>query len=147
MSDLKAKDKQFQGTLDVVNLGIWLHENGYFKDRVGLFVYWLVLTILTLSTQLLLIYLIFVETDFLGYSFALLNISVPDKVYMKELVCSSDVKGNIGTCISAFLILSSIEEKLVLIIKKERQWFWKLILYVQIMIPIILFSFSEPFLK
>jgi hypothetical protein len=41
--------KKFKASFDLVNIGLWLHENGFFEERKGLLVYWLFLAVLSFA--------------------------------------------------------------------------------------------------
>jgi hypothetical protein len=119
--------KTFKAGLDIMNMGIWLHENGYFKDRTGLFIYWLFLTILTICVQSFFTYLVYVETDFNGFVMMQMGF-ISDKQIVKSSVCSNTVEGNVSIVTASLIILLALDEKIVLFVNKERHCIWKLIL-------------------
>lgn len=43
--------KTFEAELEIVNLGIWLYEQGLFSGKIGLIVYYSATLILTLGIQ------------------------------------------------------------------------------------------------
>ena len=57
---------EFEAEIEVVNIGIWLYENGYFKDR-KLLAWWLFYTIIPIFIVLNLALGTYFEVEFPSY--------------------------------------------------------------------------------
>jgi hypothetical protein len=67
--------KKFKSELDIVNSGMWLYENGHFEEHNGLFAYWLFLMMVSFTIQGYFIYLAYLQVDFFGYIFTVMNLT------------------------------------------------------------------------
>lgn len=49
--------KTFEADLDIINLGIYLFENGHFKDRLAMHIYYFFALTLTMGTKIYFVFL------------------------------------------------------------------------------------------
>jgi hypothetical protein len=53
----ESPSKTFEADIGIVNIGIWLFENGHFQDRLLLLLYYSFVLIMTLATKIYFVYL------------------------------------------------------------------------------------------
>jgi hypothetical protein len=118
--------QEYEAPIEIVNIGIWLYENGHFKD-LKLLIYWIFYGVFPILSVSALVFGAYIEVDF--YSTLMVTLGVnKDYQRVKDEVCNREFYKTITFLTFYMLAMMSISEKLILLVKPKGSIFFKILI-------------------